>query len=105
MPVTDAEHVLSPAAKQLKPIATTMHTIQKVAPDRKWAMFRAFWDLRDSLHLCPPSAEQIDLCQIDDFVAPATQNCFEGEERKSFHLRETYRRRHGEFLPMDVDLH
>jgi len=46
MPVTDAEHVLSPAAKQLKPIATTMHTIQKVAPDWKWAMFRGFWDLR-----------------------------------------------------------
>ncbi len=49
--------------------------------------------------------EEINLCQIDDFVAPATQNCFEGEERKSFHLRETYRRRHGEFLPMDMDLH
>ena len=49
--------------------------------------------------------EQIDLRELDDFVAPAAQNCFKCEEGESFHLRETYRRRHGEFLPMDEDLH
>src|SRR6185503_15083074 len=60
-------------------------------------------NLRGSLHRCLPSPEQIDLCQIDDFVATPAQNCFEGEQSESLHLRETYRRRHGEFLPVDKD--
>src|SRR5262245_38563187 len=42
--------------------------------------------------------KQIDLCQIDDFVAPPTENCFEHEEAEAGHLLEADRRRHGEFL-------
>ena len=56
-------------------------------------------------HLCRTSAKEIDLCQVNHFVATPAQNCFEGEKSESLHLGETYRWRHGEFLPMDEDLH
>jgi len=45
--------------------------------------------------------EQINLCQIDHFVATPAQDCLESEKSESFHLRESYRWRHGELLPMD----
>src|SRR6266498_5479273 len=43
--------------------------------------------------------KEIDLCQIDDFVAAPTENRFEHEEAEAGHLLKTDRRRHGEFLP------
>jgi hypothetical protein len=42
--------------------------------------------------------KEIDLCQIDDFVAPPTENGFEHEEAEAGHLLEADRRRHGELL-------
>ena len=42
--------------------------------------------------------KEIDLRQINDFVAPPTENGFEHEEAETGHLLEADRRRHGELL-------
>src|SRR5260370_40354211 len=48
-------------------------------------------------------AEEVDLSQIDDFVAAPAENCFEHEKAEAGHLLKADRRRHGEFLPVYRD--
>ena len=48
---------------------------------------------------CEQLSRQIDLCEIDDFVAASTENRLEGERAEAFHLLRSDRRRHRQFLP------
>ena len=50
-------------------------------------------------------AKEIDLGQIDDFVAAPAQNGLEHEQAEAGHLLEADRRRHGELLPVHDDFH
>src|SRR4030095_16087480 len=52
---------------------------------------------------CRDLAEEIDLSQIDDFVAAPAENCFEHEQAEALHLLKGNRRRHGELLPTHDD--
>src|SRR5437764_1641733 len=51
-----------------------------------------------------PLTEEIDLGQIDDFLAAPAQHGLEHEETEAGHLIELDRGRHGQLLPVDENL-
>ena len=52
---------------------------------------------------CRVLAEEIDLRQIDDFVAAPAEHGFEHEEAEAGHLLQRDGRRHGKFLSAYAD--
>jgi hypothetical protein len=44
-------------------------------------------------------AEDIDFCEIDNFISASAKDCSEREQAEAFRLVNTDRRWHGEFLP------
>jgi len=48
-------------------------------------------------------AEDIDFCEIDDFISASAEDCSEHEQAEAARLVNSDRRWHGEFLPAHED--
>src|ERR1700738_294066 len=51
--------------------------------------------------LAYPSAHQVGLGEVDNFISAPIEDCFDHEQAKALDLVDCNGRRHGEFLPTD----